>query len=90
MHQILAFRHLDAYDADITTAAAPGFDNIPMIGRKTGRQHIVDLAGRAAEVLGQLIALELDLRLLLGHEGFDEALDGITESHLYSLHSDYL
>ena len=37
------------------------------------------------EDICQLIALELDLRLLLGEQSLDEALDGIAESHLYIL-----
>ena len=72
---LAAFHHAD--DADIPASAPPGLDHIPIVQGEAGSQHIVDLAGRAAEILGQLVALQLDLGFLLAQERFDKALNGI-------------
>ena len=47
-----------AGDADIATAAPAALYDVPLLGGKPGGEHIVDLAGDAPQVAGQLVALD--------------------------------
>ena len=68
----------NAHDADISAAAALAAGDVAVIGRKAGGKDVIDLRGRAMEIGGQLISLQvyLGLRLLADHI-LDKLFDGI-------------
>ena len=58
MHNHIRFGEPHAGDADIATAAPAALYDVPLLGGKPGGEHIVDLAGDAPQVAGQLVALD--------------------------------
>ena len=59
MHDHIGFRKPHAGDADVSAASPTALYKIPLLRREPGGEHIVDLAGYAAQVIGQLVALDL-------------------------------
>ena len=76
--------HGHPHNADISSAAPAGFHTESPGRGKAGLDHIVDLAGCAAEAAGQLAALELH-GILAGELVGDELGDEIGQFHGDSL-----
>ena len=51
-------------DADISAAAPPALHQIPLLGCEAGGQHIIDLAGHAAQFFRQFVALQIGAAVL--------------------------
>ena len=74
VQQVLAGILRHAEDADVSAAAPPAFDDVAVVGREAGGQHIVDLRGRTIKIFSKLVALEFDFGRFLGKHGFDKLL----------------
>ena len=58
----------DAGDLDVPAATAAALDGVALLRREAGGEHVVDLAGHAADLLGKIVALDLGGAVGLLHQ----------------------